>query len=226
MNNRIIKLVILSTAFFLLTGCGLADLISPPTPTPVPPTETPLPTPTPEPEGPTGFEKFEAGGIELWLPESFEGGDLSENLDVVLAGLEELGPAFEQQAQLISQNPDMFVFFGMDTEIGPSGFGTNVNIGTAEGDASVSIQMFIDATIAQLPPVMSVVGSEVLTINEYPSGKIELAYDLEGTSIHQLIYIIQPDSTVWIVTYTTSEAEFEQRAPDFELSINSFKVNE
>jgi hypothetical protein len=101
-----------------------------------------------------------------------------------------------------------------------------VNIATSEAQANTPPQLFIDATLSQLPASMTAVATEVLTINDYPTGKIELVSDLEGITVHQLIYIIQHETTVWIVTYSTGDTEFEQRLPEFELSINSFKVND
>ena len=68
-----------------------------------------------------GWEKFEANGVELWLPESYDGGNLKEDLQTVVEKIKSLGPEYENMATVIEQNPDMFAIWAFDSNIGASG---------------------------------------------------------------------------------------------------------
>lgn len=226
---RVLLVVIFSLVFM---SCGLIDQIIEPTPTntPIPPTDTPTPvptdTPTPEPEGIPGWKKFEGGGIELWLPESFEGGNLDENLDYILEIVNGLGPDFQQYADLIALNKDVFVIFAFDTNIGANGESNNVNVTTAQTSPSVTIEDYLAAAMTQIPAAMTVTSSDVLTLNDYDAGRLEFHYSLQGVELAQIMYIIKDGGNFWIVTYTTNESIFGEMLLIFEDSIGTFEITQ
>jgi hypothetical protein len=225
MKKTINLFVLTAAALLLLTGCGIAEMISPPTATPVPPTATPVPpTPTPEPAGPAGWGKFEGGGFSLWLPESFEGGNLADNLDVILEVIEGLGPDFQYVADIITQNQDIFVIYAFDTNLAADGSTTNVNVTMAEASPDITIDDYIAAVSGQLPAVMTITDSKTLTINGYDAAWFELHYELEGSQVAQLIYAIKDGGTFWAVTYSTTESLFGEKKPVFEESISTFEI--
>jgi hypothetical protein len=218
-------LVFIAAALLLLTGCGIADLISPPTATPVPPTATPVPpTPTPEPEGPAGWEKFEGQGFSLWLPESFEGGSLAENLDVILEVIEGLGPDFAFLADTLTQNQDLFVIYAFDTILAADGTTTNVNVTMVEASPDITMDDYVAAVTSQLPAIMTITDSETLTINGYDAARLELHYELEGSQLGQVMYGIKDGGNFWAVTYTCSETAFGEFNSVFEESIGTFEI--
>lgn len=221
MSTRAVRYLFIIMVMVLLLACGIADLTSQ-----FSPTETPLPSPTPEPEGFPGWKKFEGGGVELWLPDSYEGGDLSQDLNLILEGMRELGPDFEQFAQMLEANPDAFIIYAFDFNPDSMDFVTNVNVTKEQTLSAIQIEDYMEAALSQLPPVMEAVKTETFTVNGYDAGAIELSYPINSLQIHQRLYVIKDGGDFWLVTFSTSAAEFPQRLPDFEQTISTFKIIE
>lgn len=194
-----------------VTGCNLVRI-------------NPAQTQTLQPTAIPGWEKFEGEKIELWLPESYEGGNLQEDLDVIAANLRRLGPDYEQMAQFIEQNKDLFVLWAFDSDIGSSGLLTNVNVTTERVVSAVTIDSYLDATIAQLPPQFQVVEREKISLDRHQAGKLVTEFTIAGIEGKQALYVIKDGTTVWVTVFTTGAEEFEQRLPVFEQSINNFWV--
>ncbi len=186
-----------------LLGCGGGDKDDAPTPLP-------------------DWEKFSGRGAELWLPDSFEGGDLSQDLDTVIEGLEKLGPDFEQMANTIKQNPSMFVIWAFDSQVGDSGFLTNVNVTTEQALSTITIETYLDLATQQLPSQFKVLEREIVSLDRYEAGRVLLEFSVSGVQGKQLLYVIKPDKDVWAITYSTAAEEFDERLSTFEQSINTF----
>jgi outer membrane murein-binding lipoprotein Lpp len=178
------------------------------------PTNTPIP----------GWVKFEGKGIELWLPDSYVGGDISENMDLILSRVRDLGADFEQIAQMIEQNPDMYALWATDSEIGPSGFLTNVGVTSEQILTTVSVDTYLDAAEAQFPAEFQIVSREKVSLGEYEAGRVEVEFEYFGIFIKELLYTVKDGTTMWVITYATGLDEFEDRLPEFEQSANSFQT--
>jgi hypothetical protein len=224
MTKRVLIVAIIAVVFTSMLACGFTEQMA--EPTPIPPTETPLLSPTPEPESFPGWEKFTGGGIEFLLPESFEGGDISTDLDQILEVIDGLGPDFQQFGQIIAQNPGIFIIYAFDTVPSERGMLANVNVTVNQTEPGIQVEDFSAAVISQLPELMTVTNTELLTINGHEAGKIELAYALEGVNIAQVMFVIKEDVNFWAVTYTTGDVEYVEMLPVFEQSISTFTVNE
>jgi len=202
-----------------------------PTATPVPtattePTAIPEPTATSKPAATAipGWSKFEGGGMALWLPGSYQGGNLDEDIDLVVQTLRNLGPDYEQMAQVIEQNPSMYVIWAFDSEIGPTGFLTNVSVTTERVLSAVTMDMYLDAVLEQLPAQFSVVEQGVVSLGERQAGRLVIEFDVSGVVGKELLYAVKDDGTMWIITYATGAEEFDQRLPVFEQSALSFST--
>jgi hypothetical protein len=192
--------------------------------TPVP-TQTPAPTPTPAPTSIPGWEKFPGAGVELWLPESFEGGDLSKDLDVITSKLKTLGSDFEQIAASIEQNPSMFAFWAFDSDI-KSNFLTNVNVVTEKVVSAITVDTYMDATEKSLPESFKIIDRKTVKLDRYQAGRLIVTVAMPNVTAKESIYIIKEDNIMWLITYATSEAEFDTRQPMFEQSANTFTVTD
>jgi len=194
----------------ILSACG-----------PSKPKDTPVPTATPIVLA--GWNRFEGSGIEMWLPESFEGGNLENDLGVIVDKLKALGPEFESVAANIEANPTAFVLWAFDSELGSAGYLTNVNIIQEQVVSAITLDTYLQAVQQQLP--------SYLTISEQGQGKLEL-YDsirlvidteISGMKGKELMYIIKDDNTIYVITFATALDEFEARLPDFDQAVQTFK---
>ena len=201
----------------------------PPTPTttltPIPTaTETAIPTavPTQASITITDWEKFEVPGLEIWLPESYEGGDPAIDLDLIISTLRSLGPDFESVASMIEQNPSMFALWAFDSMVGESGFLTNVNITHEQVFTGMSLDTYIDASVKQLVSYFNVTEQTKVQLDNYEAGRIIVEAEIAGVQVKEVMYIVKNGNIMWLITYATSMSEFEARFPSFEQSANSF----
>lgn len=173
----------------------------------------------------SGWKKFVGGDAELWLPESFEGGDLVNDIDVAIARLKRLGPQFAQLAQVVESNRDAYSLIAIDSEVGPSGSLTNVLVGSERVISTLTIESYLDAITSNFPPPLQVVERDVVSLQRYQAGRLVVETPLNPTvTIKQIIYGIKDGNTVWTIAYSTSIDEFEQRLPAFEKSIETFVI--
>lgn len=215
MNKRSAVYLCLLLLCVPLSGCGGEgedrDLLLRPTPQP---TATAIP----------GWEKFEGGGIELWLPESYEGGNLQEDLDVVVQNLRRLGPDYEQLAQVIEQNPSMYVIWAFDSEVGSPGFLTNATVTTEKVLSAMTLDTYLDAAVGQFPPGFDVRERDIVTLGDHQAGRLLIEFAIQGVRGSELLYAVKDGTTMWVITYATGADEFDERLPVFEQSALTFAV--
>jgi hypothetical protein len=185
-------------------------------------TPTPRPTMTPIP----GWEKFEGTGIEIWLPEHFVGGNISENLDLISEQIKSLGPEYEPYLQQILQNPSMFSLWAYDSELGSSRYLTNIGITTDKVSSLVPIDTYTDESVSQLPDTFHLLERDRVTLNGRDARRLVVEMKLPGISAKALMYILVDGNTVWLITYTTASDEFDSRLPVFEQSANTFNIKQ
>ncbi len=220
--------LVLATAFAASLACGQGQPVPAGTPaTPaifLPPEWTATPAP-PTPDVPDGWEEFSSGRLHLWLPESFEGGDVNATLPQVVEGLRALGTDYAEMAEYIEQNPGVFVLWLVDTVRGPSGAISNVNVTREEVPDSVSLQEYLDASEDLMPPTLEVLDRGMVTLGEREVGKLVLTGNSDTVRRMLVIYIVRDGPRFWNVTYATDPGEFVDRTPTWEQSIRSLRLD-
>ena len=220
MKNNLAKLVFTFSILIITLACALSPSILPASKPVAVPTIEIMPTSIP------GWEKFEANGVELWLPESYDGGNLKEDLQTVVEKIKSLGPEYENMANVIEQNPDMFAIWAFDSNIGASGSLTSTAITFEKVMSVVTIDTYLDAASSQLPASFVVTDRQIVKLNGYDAGRLVIEFSITGTNGKELMYAIKNGNTFWVITYGTGADEFDQRLPEFEKSALTFKVND
>ncbi|MGB7891098.1 MAG: hypothetical protein WCF82_04125 [Microcoleus sp.] len=215
MNKKNFLLVLCLLLPCLVIGCKQPQT-SQQTSSPFAATQTTIP----------GWKKFEGRGAQLQLPESYSGGDLSQYLDVVVQKLEALGPYYQQIAQYLKQNPSAFVIWAFDSKVSKSGVLSNVALAAEPVGSTVTTDTYLDVLTKQLPSEYRVVERKQVTLDRYQAGQIVTEATISGVTAKQIMYTIKQGSNIWIVAFSTSAEEFEQRLPSFQQSINTFSVND
>lgn len=205
----------------VLTGCGTVRGAAPPvTQAPPTPSVPPLPTATSIP----GWTKFEGAGIAMWLPESFQGGDLSKDVDVIVETLKRLGPDFDPIAQQLEQNPSLFVLWVFDTDVGESGFLTSAAVTKERVLSAMTVDTYLDLAVKQFPDSFQIVDRSIVSLDHYQAGRLLVDFTISNVQGKEVIYVIKEGDTVWVITFATGESEFEGRLPDFERSANTVVI--
>lgn len=220
MKNNLAKLIFTFSILIITLACALSPSILPASKPVAVPTIEIMPTSIP------GWEKFEANGVELWLPESYDGGNLKEDLQTVVEKIKSLGPEYENMANVIEQNPDMFAIWAFDSNIGASGSLTSTAITFEKVMSVVTIDTYLDAASSQLPASFVVTDRQIVKLNGYDAGRLVIEFSITGTNGKELMYAIKNGNTFWVITYGTGADEFDQRLPEFEKSALTFKVND
>ena len=206
MNGKRCIVLICLLLLGAMSGCG--------------PAATSQPTATPIP----GWEKFEGSGAELWLPESFEGGDLGKDVEVIAENLRRFAPDSEQIAQMIEQNPSMYIIWAFDTDIGDTGLLTNVTVATEKVLSAMTLDVYLDAVLKQFPDWLQVVERDIITLGDQQAGRLVVEFALAGVEVKEVMYAVKLDNSMWVITYATGAEEFEERLPVFEQSALTFKA--
>jgi serine/threonine-protein kinase len=185
---------------------------------------TPYPTHTPYPTPIAGWNRYQVGGIELWLPGSYEGGDPNEDIDWIVERLSALGPEFEYAAELIRQNPSMLVLWAFDTEVGESGFLTNALVSVETFPSAVSLGTLVEMVGKQLPTGWTVVEQGIVNVGDRRAGRLVHEAQILGQRTRQLVYLFRSGSRLYSLYYSTGADEYADRLPEFERSARTFRV--
>jgi len=173
-----------------------------------------------------GWKMFKGGGAELWLPASYEGGDLNKDLDVVVERVRALGPDYEAIARTMERNRSAFVIWAFDSQIGESGGVTSVTVVSERVPSSVTLETYLGLVRKKLTKDFRVVEEGVVPLASYQAGRVVLEANLGGTRIKQIMYMVKSGSTVWVVNLATGADEFDERSPAFESSVRNIRVHE
>ncbi len=171
-----------------------------------------------------GWKNIVGEGIILSLPQSYEGGNPGTEIDEIEEKLTGINPSYAQRIQKIKQNPTAIALVAFDTQSDSPRPLTNVNVTAQKVDQGVTIEQYLDRTANQLPSIYAIEVKEVLSIDQYQAGRMVTTVEAEETPFKQLIYTVKNNDTFWVVIYTTTTDAFNQQLPNFEKSIQSFRV--
>jgi hypothetical protein len=170
-----------------------------------------------------GWQRVEGNHVSLELPPTWFGGDLLNNPDALADAITALGPEYAQFSQLFAQNPDLMRLIAFDQE-SPAGFLTNVNVLQQEMGLALTLESYLDIAIPQLPTNLIVDENEIVEVNGREVARLIISADFPAGSVRILQYSMIRDTTLWVVTYTSSASAFEDHLPLFEASFETFET--
>jgi hypothetical protein len=241
---KFVKIALVLILTFTLTGCDQLKNYQtmptvPPTVTTDPslPTETrwafvtstPETTPTPKLiiptfDPPSGWEKLEGQDFEIYLPGSYKGGVVDENVDQLVEAFHAMGAEYKSYADTLYQFPDQYKLMVVDSKRGAAGFITNLNIVAEPALPAYTIEAAMSTTSAALPQGYKIVDNDVIEINGHKAGQIVAEFTQSGIESKEIIYLIKGDSAVWIFTFATGEQEYNTRLVEFVQIVDSFRI--
>ena len=185
-------------------------------------TNSPQATTSPSPS----WKVIKGNSVELSLPPSYEGGNPSneQDLNALASKLKTINPEYEQRIAAIKQNPNAIALLAFDTQNNQSGFLTNVNVTTQSVENGTTLDKYLQAATQQLTTQYDILERKVVALGEDKVGRIITQPKSSGAPIKQLFYIVPKGNKFWLITYSTSKTEFDQRLPNFEKSIRTFKL--
>lgn len=199
-----------------------------PTPTPtLPPTDLPVATPIP------GWKKFEGGGVEVWMPGTYEGGDPSQDRAGIVAKIKAMGADFNNIAQEVEQklSESQYAIFAFDTNVGDALSLTTLQVAseTLNSDLVIDMNGYLDAIVQHLDADQRLVDRRIETLDYYEAGRLFIEYKIgdEKISLYRkrAIYVVRVGATMWVLQYITERDDFKNQFPIFEQSIHTFRVH-
>ncbi len=172
-----------------------------------------------------GWQVMKGQGVSLSLPENYTGGNPSTEIDRIAEDLEAIGPGYGSRVEAIRQNPEAIALLAFDPNSVESGFLTNVNVTREQVPEGVTVEQFLEAATQQIANQYNIVNQEVVSLEPYQAGKIIAEATVAEVPIKQVFYAVKDENTFWLVTYSTTLEEFDQRLPNFEQSIRSFTAS-
>ncbi len=173
------------------------------------------------------WKTIAGNGVELSLPESYIGGNPSndKDLEAIAQNLKTIDPDFEKTVEALKKNSSAIALLAFDTQNAKSRFVTNVNITQEKLPVGTNIEQYLDNAVKQLSPRFRVVDQKVVSLEKYQAGRV-VAETISGEiPIKNLYYVIQTGNEFWLVTYATTKSEFDRRLPNFEESIRTFHLS-
>lgn len=194
---------------------------------PPPPTDTPTPfptdTPTPQPTGISGWKRFSTVNIVIWLPDTYEGGDLSVDIEIMINRLASLGDEYQDMADMIATFPELFDLLAFDTE-SQGGILTNVVVAREETLTVVDLDTYVEWSMELLLPDQKMLDQKPIPFEPYEAQQLILESEWLGIESKSLIYIVKDKNVFWTINFTTGKDEFEERLTTFEQSIRTFSI--
>jgi hypothetical protein len=218
-RGKLCVVVVVST----LLACGLTPkVVRTPNLTPLvlPPkwTESTDIEKTPSP----GWKVFTGVGVELWLPDSFEGGDPVERREELIEMVRSLGPEYESYIRAVEESPTGMVLVAFDLDT----LGTIVGVTKREIPPEIPLDEYIvglsDAFVSEIPGT-SVIERSIVQLDRFEAGRIVLEFVTGEAVSRQLTYIVLDEGLVWTVSFASPLDQYAPLVPVFEESISSFQ---
>ncbi len=206
---------------------------STPAPTAISPTpaataipRTPAPTAIPATPGPVVLEKFDSRFVELWLPDTFVGGDpKSVDLEALAGEIDGLNPTAIQVARLVEKLPHVYSMLAIDTNVGEHNIPNMVFVVRDFNREEFVLQDLVDSEVSHQTGYMVLVSSEIIPVGSYEAHRFVLQeLSIEMPTSKQVVYSFKDGSNVWSVNFTTSSEEYDLRSPGFEEGMLSFNI--
>ena len=162
-------------------------------------------------------------GVELALPEFFEGGDPIARREELLELVRSLGSDYESYVEAVEQNPSRMILEVFDLESAES----IVGVTRREVPAEMALDEYLNgllSTIVEQIPGSSVVDRAKIQKGDDLIGWIIFEFVTENAISRQLSFIVLDGGQAWTVSYASPLDRFEEMLPVFELSMLTFKI--
>ena len=198
-----------------------------PSPTPIL-TTTPWPTITPIPN----WQEYSLSGgrARIWLPASYIGGEPSTSSEMIKENLRNTfnDEAFASDIEGLLAIPEI-EFFAFDTQFVNSARFMYVGTEALDPDKPLHMDDYLNQKMDDFAVGDDrVTGRQIVQLDNYPAGKLVVESKVPAgeveTFITKVIYMIEVDDTMWLITFRTGRDEFSDYQQTIETSAGSFWV--
>ncbi len=164
---------------------------------------------TRNPNVPADWVRIEGYGVAIWLPATWQGGDLRKNADAILSMVEGMDPAIAQGVEMLRQNPDSFRLIAFDTAASSLG-AANLNILTQPLPFDISVELLMPSILATLPDFYEILEDDIIQVNGENVGMIIADVNVGPLAVRTVQYFLVRDGLAWIISLTTDSRDLEE----------------
>jgi hypothetical protein len=197
------------------------------------PTNTPVPVATEVPyvaQIPEGWKQFVGNGLEIYLPNSWQGGT-DNDLDLVFAELKKMSPEMATLASQVEAQRNQIRFFAIDFDASSSG--TNINATKICAQVPLNVTLLNDIckqtneVYEKIGGTFTCVSQEIIQTNAYKKvGVIIAEQEINNQKVKSIQYLVDDGNCFWMFTLTTSHENFENYRKILETSMETFRITE
>jgi hypothetical protein len=188
------------------------------------PTTVPSATPTPQVTivPPGDWAMFETSGAQLWLPNNFIGGDMTDQRAKTIQKVSKLGKYYRLIVDDMKAAPKDYVLWMLDTDWDKSVIVSTVIARHQVLTAETKLENYIDDELTKLGHVPTINKNKKMTILGYETRQLvfqALLGTLEFTCVN---YFIKDEADFWRVEYCVAPERYYELYPMIEKSMKTF----
>lgn len=158
------------------------------------------------------------------MPDSYISGTQDDIL-LIADKMAELGGQFAQLAQMVSANPDLYLVYVYDTQIGISGRVTNANVTKEPILSGMSMDMVLQNLDAIYQSISASIWEQSDCVKaDFDCRVIKIEMNVQGVDMDLVQYLMLKPGTLYALTLGTGAEEFDLRLPEFEKSFTSLVI--
>ncbi|NEO87094.1 MAG: hypothetical protein F6J87_22970 [Spirulina sp. SIO3F2] len=172
---------------------------------------------------PSEYRKILGEGVSIYLPEGYEGGDPKQDIEQVAEQLEAAGEEHKDLSKALRKSKQRVALIAFDGQSDEEGFVTNVNISLREAVPGTPLSVFLKTMTVNLTGQgYAIAAQSTPTLNGQEVGRLIVDVTVGKVELTQLVYVFKGETGFWLVTYSTTADEFEDRLSEFEQSVLTF----
>ena len=173
---------------------------------------------------PGATDLYEANGVELTLPASFQLGDVERNLEALFDSLPPEAQPYEQMMRdFYSDNQDDIVLWAYDAENANQEY-TNLLIIRNEAFAALPLSMITIITDTFVDEALEGLLQETVTLGGRETLRLLTTAQVNDDANAQVIYFFKEADVLWMMGFFTNKADIDSQLMVFDAAVASFTV--
>ena len=170
-----------------------------------------------------GTKVFSDNGIQITLPDTYEIGDVENDLAILVEGLMAMSDDEDTEdiEQLYENNKDDIILWGYDTN-SPATHQTSLLVMKNEEFAGMSLALVSTFANVLFGGEVDSLQQETITLGDREVLRFLTTTENAGVETAQAIYLFNESDLLWLIGFFTNQAQFEDRLPSFDAAASSF----
>ena len=167
----------------------------------------------------SNWKTFQGEGVEINLPQNYDGGNPRRNYEEISSKIERFGGESSRLNKTLTRKTS--ALFAFDKDGAKRGTFNNVIVVKNRIPSNISLNKLNDVLAQKMSEGdRELIEKKIVSLNKYQAGRIIT----QKGAAKQLVYVIKEGTSSNVVIYTSSDKEFQKNLPVFEESIKTLKI--